>query len=463
MQELLDALGYVGGSLDKLGPRPLRGLLAGRPRELQSIIPFSDAAGWTDPKEAASGRDVLNKWGLTDPKDESLGAHGAGILAEMALDPLGLALGGYGAYKAARGLGKGITAGARANVAAQRARPGAGFMGAHIYGGEPRIENAADFVGPRFPPEHGEHIVQEAIRGNSLLKPLRRSLTDMPIEEQARAYAEIPPGSKPLGSGVEAQALRTPYNSVIRISPRESYLMSNPETFESLGYMPAQGRPRIPEVLKPYRSAEFGEPHTGVRVEHLPLVSPLEDQTQSLRNQIEHVQARGAWYEPGRYEELLGAKEALGNTREIDKRLAAQLRWNIEQKYPWLIPEDVRPGNVSLIGRDRMTVHDPGIVARQDMVSRLSPEQAALLGYPSATQPDEELIREMLLRNSPGQVRTALKRMAGQGAQGQGILPEVVSVSNQMIHDPLGRRQQHIEQLRNFFAKYANFLTGAQL
>lgn len=81
----LGMLGYVGDSLDKLGSRPLRGLLKGRPRELLSVLPFSDALGITDPKDIVSGGDLLGT-----KRRRGLGYRAAELGVEMLLDPLAL-------------------------------------------------------------------------------------------------------------------------------------------------------------------------------------------------------------------------------------------------------------------------------------------------------------------------------------------------------------------------------------
>jgi hypothetical protein len=106
LDELLNALSYAGSSLDKLGPRPLRGLLGGKPHELASIIPFSDTAGLTSPADVVTGRDLTNKWGLTDPSDKGWGAWGAGVGTEALLDPLALAGAAKGGVKALGGLSR---------------------------------------------------------------------------------------------------------------------------------------------------------------------------------------------------------------------------------------------------------------------------------------------------------------------------------------------------------------------
>ena len=90
MSGILDALGYVGDSLDKLGGRPTRGLLGGHSRELASIIPFSDRLGITDPNDLVSGRDLTDKFGLTRKGDTGLASHALGFGAEALLDPTNL-------------------------------------------------------------------------------------------------------------------------------------------------------------------------------------------------------------------------------------------------------------------------------------------------------------------------------------------------------------------------------------
>ena len=91
--DIVNALNYVSSSLDKAGPRPLRGILGGKPRELLSAVPFSDTMGLTDPKDIVSGRNLTDNWGVTDKHDQGWGAWGAGMATEALLDPK-LMLGG---------------------------------------------------------------------------------------------------------------------------------------------------------------------------------------------------------------------------------------------------------------------------------------------------------------------------------------------------------------------------------
>ena len=111
--DLLSMIAQGGELLDKgTGGRALRGLASGRPREMASVVPFSDRMGLTDPTQAASGRDVTNKWGLTDPSSHSLGSAAAGFGADLLLNPLNLA-GGVGAFSKAPSVGTGLAAAAK--------------------------------------------------------------------------------------------------------------------------------------------------------------------------------------------------------------------------------------------------------------------------------------------------------------------------------------------------------------
>ncbi len=101
----LSGLSYVGSELDKLfGGRAVRGFLAGKPREILSAIPGSDMVGLTDEADTASGRDVLEKWGVLGANQDvatlflaifSVGDV-AGFAADVLLDP-STYLGGIGA------------------------------------------------------------------------------------------------------------------------------------------------------------------------------------------------------------------------------------------------------------------------------------------------------------------------------------------------------------------------------
>ena len=80
----LGGVGYAGAALEKaLGGRALRGALGGKPRELLSIIPFSDTLGITNEADRVSGKELLGY----DRHDDSWGGMLGGMGGEMALDP----------------------------------------------------------------------------------------------------------------------------------------------------------------------------------------------------------------------------------------------------------------------------------------------------------------------------------------------------------------------------------------
>ncbi len=84
-------LQYIGDSLGKaFGGRAIRNVLGGvtgntqfNPRELLSIIPFSDALHITDPTQEVSGKEALG----FDKNDDSWGAFGAGLATDIFTDP----------------------------------------------------------------------------------------------------------------------------------------------------------------------------------------------------------------------------------------------------------------------------------------------------------------------------------------------------------------------------------------
>ena len=103
METSLGGLSYVGKLADKtFGGRAVRGLLGGNPRELASILPFSDTIGLTDERETVQGTDLLANAGLTTRGDDSIGNLAAGFGAEVLLDPSTYL--GFGALTKAGGL-----------------------------------------------------------------------------------------------------------------------------------------------------------------------------------------------------------------------------------------------------------------------------------------------------------------------------------------------------------------------
>ena len=133
MGALLDALGWVGESLDKPG-RAVRGALGGQGfGALKNLVPFSDTAGWTDPSQSLSGRDLLQKWGAIGEANpnEGIGLGDiAGFGVEMALDPTNfIGLGTLKHLGRLRKLGESAKLLSPAGEVAQAAGRGAGLAG----------------------------------------------------------------------------------------------------------------------------------------------------------------------------------------------------------------------------------------------------------------------------------------------------------------------------------------------
>lgn len=96
----MSGLGYVADSIDKLGARQVRGLLGGKPRELLSAIPFSDALGITRSEDIVSGGDLIGTRGKPGLHNRILEFG-----AEVALDPMTyLTLGGSAIGKGGKAL-----------------------------------------------------------------------------------------------------------------------------------------------------------------------------------------------------------------------------------------------------------------------------------------------------------------------------------------------------------------------
>ncbi len=216
MSTLLDALGYLGDSLDKPG-RAVRGLFGGRPDELAAAIPFSDSMGLTDPSRRTSGRDILSQLGM-DPGD-GLGGTAAGMGVEMALDPL--------TY-----LGAGI--GARLGT---------------------RAGEAAATMGPRY-----GTTMDDMLRGvnglpDFMQEGATRRLRTM-AEANPNAFSEVDPAARILGAGAEGVAFQNPGGDVTRLG-----LVATSDDV---------GRPVSEHVLQATRGIDYPGAKFNVRAERLP-------------------------------------------------------------------------------------------------------------------------------------------------------------------------------------------------
>jgi hypothetical protein len=407
VMDLLNALQTAGDAIDKTtGGRAVRGLLNGKPRELLSPIPFSDSIGLTSHKDATSGRDLTDSYGLTSKGDNSFGSHAAGFLADNVLSPANM-LGAYGAFKAAPTIAKGVTSGAKAlsgldlvdhlagaGVATAKGVAGAGrsvgnllsneagYLKVPLKGIPSELADAADALGPMHPggidklmrmadsvheirnpgmPSVPRSDLSDA-RKLSYLVPYDRIMNLANSEHANKIAMEIPGGSKYLGSGTEALAFRTPAGDVVRVADHP---------------FNGAGRQNIQEVLQPYRHAQVG-PYT---VEHLPFVGPTT----------------------GSLSEQLGLAEAMKS------RLRSQ------QYDPW----DVGFRNMGVTGDGNHVIHDAGAV--------LDPIGHSARGvsnpYRRIDAPSDELVAKLIEMGAPEAVRNSMSSASKLGSSGQGVAP----------------------------------------
>lgn len=219
MEELLNALGYVGDALDKPG-RAVRGALAGRGNEALAAIPFSDTLGLTDPANRASGKDVLNSFGIDT--GSGLGGDIAGFGTEIATDPLSWI---------------GVGAGARLGRAAEKAAVARGPQWGTTADDLARM--VQEFKASGVAPEMAD---QAAIRADFLMR-------------SPQAMAEIPEGASIIGAGAEGMAFAGP-GGVTRIGR------------DAAGFT---GRPIHDAVLQASRTREIPlNAATSIRSEVLP-------------------------------------------------------------------------------------------------------------------------------------------------------------------------------------------------
>lgn len=403
--DLLSALQGAGEAIDKgTGGRAVRGLLAGKPRELLSPIPYSDSLGLTDRKDATSGRDLTDAYNLTTKGDNSFGSHAAGFLADNVLSPANM-LGGYGAFKAAPSVAKGITSGAKAlsgldmfeniakagvgaakgvaagarairgsrpldglanfgRAAGSLATGEAGYLKVPPLGVPRELADAADALGPMYPGGIdklngiAKSIAHLDFEDSS--SPYRRMLDLAKSEHADRLANELPAGSKFLGNGAEALAFKTPDGNVVRIADN------------AFG---AGGRNNIPEILQPYRYTKIG-PYTA---EHLPFVEPLSG--------------------------------SAGD--QIDASIALQNRLKSRQYEPW----DAGPHNMGVTKEGNYIIHDGGAVG--DEIGYKS--RGMTNPYLRLPMPDEDTVAKLMEMGSPELVRKAIADGAAMGSEGQGV------------------------------------------
>lgn len=260
MSAILDALGYVGDSLDKPG-RAVRGLLGGRPEEALAAVPFSDALGLTNHENRVSGSELLRQMGID--AGDGLGGTLAGMGVEMATDPLtwaGAGIGGLlgrraGAAALARGPMYETTADDLARMVGRDANELApnGILSTTPHSASP-IE-LMDVSPPPTVRSLDDLQVRPMGKGYTIGDAARPELT--PTEFQIAKILESPsrdailreinPASLPLGAGAEGVAFQAPGGNVLRIgqlSPRDAGV----------------GRLVDPEILQASRAVDFPGP-----------------------------------------------------------------------------------------------------------------------------------------------------------------------------------------------------------
>lgn len=422
---LLDTLGYVGDSADKLGGRAVRGLLGGNTRELLSVVPFSDRIGLTDESEIVRGADLAggNEW--------------LGFGMEMALDPsnyLGFGLiddvgrGGKLLGKMAEGSSK-IGRGGFLEDAWGKASK---FMGdesgslkipdplemyapwANMKVVSDELRNAANWVGPQYPGGIDKLRGVFATAPSAWERPHHSKLDQIVMARDPdvinRLAGEIPDGSRYLGNGFQAWAFEAPDGSVIRLSPGYDNVSRGAD------------RANIPEIVQPYRFMKTNplDPKDSFNIEHLPRVAPMErpqkdldDLHAMLAMQLSRL---GDNIDTSFLSNASMAEEAVNDINQLSRKVSGTLSNRIEDTYgagpnPTYYPQDWHPGNVSWNKEGRGIGHDASLAygAKNKKIIRPSPIQPASL----------DLIREAEMLGGSEAVRKAMSEgLAGTSSLG---------------------------------------------
>jgi hypothetical protein len=308
------------------------------------------------------------------------------------------------------------------------------------------VNEAADWLGPRYDAAKGRDFLMDAIKthrpdeGDMFGKIQRLSHNN-----QKRLFSEIHPDSKVLGAGSEGIAFGVPGGSVTRVGTSMSPFGGGYFSFANSG-VPIAGRARIPEMLQPIRSNDFGGLANGIRVENLHRVMPMDDEVDALRGMMMRVNDK-----PGARE----AGYALENTHYLNDDLAAHLMGSIEKAHPGLNAWDVAPRNVSTTPQGRLIVHDPSAVAST---------QVSFIPYHTARRPDEAMGMGLLRQGAPEDLRQAIARTAAEGPVGQGVeFPARTVDARGRIVDPGGERAKHLAHIRDFLVSSGSIPQGQSL
>lgn len=381
LDSTLDTIGQVGEGLDKFtGGRAMRGALAGKPRELLSVLPFSDTAGITNPEEKTSGRDVTDYWNLTTKGDTSLGSRAAGLGADILLNPANLA-GGIGAFRAAPTALKGLGAAASEmsglnmvknlpNLVKAPFKAATGLLaderGAIGSPSALRSLTESPYEGFRFKllddiakkfnlsgsearravqagPQYGGGIgkIREIASADPESAPYLMDYAKSNPKWANALANELEPGAKILGEGVTAAGFLQPSGGVVRAQ-------RGPDLVARL---------LEPEMIHPYRSAQVA----GSTFEHLPSVKQMSSYIDPLHD------LKTRTYQAGN---LLNANDPMhaGAQKELLRRIEEQMNamydvgGNLSQGLirRGIRPADLHEGNYGLTPDLRAAVLDPG-------------------------------------------------------------------------------------------------------
>lgn len=213
-------LQYLGETLDKPG-RAVRGLLAGKPKELANLIPFSDTMGLTDPSESVSGRDLLEKAGALDKNQPGLDwGDVAGFGVELATDPLSYLTMGASAVGKAGKVAKGL--GISAKGAAKYKT-----LGQHLAAATPEILKAAENAAVK----HGSTLAE--LSGEKLGGAF--GLTTGPLGLLGMHGTHVPKFAQSSTAEAAMKGLRELPGKAARMLPGGEHLVSGAKNLKAFG------------------------------------------------------------------------------------------------------------------------------------------------------------------------------------------------------------------------------------
>lgn len=245
-----------------------------------------------------------------------------------------------------------------------------------------------------------------------------------------RVMAEIPPGSTPLGAGMEAATFRTPDGHVVRISggnqtwdtltgrgfngdpmtgtrfPIEGgdVMFPHIDPLESAGMAPPLPRQQSPMILQPARSVAIGP----YRVEHLPSVDHIP--TRMVEGAMDYTPQAEA------------LEEAFRNAQPVMQREA--MRASGLSRDATMI--DPHIGNMGLTREGNILYHDAG------SLGGVGPAIEQLPGSPPTSRMTNWLL-DALGANRGVQSELA-ESLANTGAQG--FSPEQIMAIRQQMYGP---------------------------